>query len=604
MTNSTDADAPLFSTRAVSLVLTAYVAVFASLTVFTHLAQLAQLTFHVYATVAAATAGVVTLLLVALNAKSFNARSVRFDWQTASILLALGLLGAYLSAFWGIYTPDDAIYASNPIYYLDHPHSPMGFEVKSLYSGGAPFLSVSFLVAGAYEYVQAVAAHWLAVPYVKIYSGAAPALAGFVTVLALFRLIARFSRHAAGALIGTFVTLLVILMLGDTIRTPGGYLFMRNSFGRGILCSAGVYLLVISAWEYLERRERPQWWRLFLAITALSGMSTSAFMILPILGLVIFAAFHYAFAARPLELKAIVRTATGYFSAYWYLVLFALFVNHADKASNAVLINATYPSTFAKYAEFFVNPHMFVTPLVAAAACIAVLVVATGRQRLFLGAWMLLAVGLALNPWSGAALIRVFKGVYFRLFYILPFPPCVGMTVALLYSRLGQTRLALRLIGWTAVCVTAAALAFTLPSSALTSYGLMWDKAPDLDTAYDITRDVPPGVMLAPYELSHRVRMFSSLYPQMIVRKIDTGYFLTTQGRVQEAVRRREAQLFLAGAKTQFASFAALLEQYPEIRSVAFDRAGFVTDPSLERYLLDRGFTHSKDVHEFRILWR
>ena len=124
-------------------------------------------------------------------------------------------------------------------------------------------------------------------------------------------------------------------------------------------------------------------------------------------------------------------SAFSYFGSYAYLIIFGIFVSLVDKIGNALVFNSSYPDNFDGYLKAFLASSTWpATSLLALLFCIAGLMILNGQRRTFVSLWIILSIGLALNPIAAQLLLLVFRGIYFRLFYIIFHPLFAGMVAA------------------------------------------------------------------------------------------------------------------------------------------------------------------------------
>lgn len=335
-------------------------------------------------------------------------------------------------------------------------------------------------------------------------------------------------------------------------------------------------------------------------------MTTTSFMILPILGLIILIAYLLIYHR---ESKSTIKFVALYFSSYTYLIIYMAFVALKDGVGNAAFFNTSYPATFAGYLSFFGSITM-PTPLLTILFCLGAIVFTKGTKRVFLTWWVILAIFLVLNPLSGDLLIRFFRGIFYRMFYILPFPISAGILTSRLSSLVsGMKRKISISMAYGALILIPVSLTLAIPSSIFRNpiYALGdWSQHEEYLTAEAIISKTPKGLMLCPYPISGAIRMLSADYPQMITREDMVQYYLDVQGRKTEAELRLETDQFLSGSTQDSKTMLRLLDQYPEIRSVVFDRTVYSKNDSsqLNTQLKIRGFINKGAAGEYIIFWK
>jgi hypothetical protein len=571
-----------------------------SLTVLTLVAQALGIPFKLY--FRAALILIAALLAAAIaRARGSLSRPRSAEHENDALVLAglvvLCLAAAALSLMYhttGRVYLDDFYLVANPVYYTQHAQAAMSFEARTFYSGGLPVISIAFLTADAYEHILSIPAYLLKIDYVTVYYRLAAVLNAALLVLSLFYTLAHFTRDTKAALGGTAAVLCLLATMSENSWAIGNWAFLHGYEGRAILIMDGIPLLAAFSLDVLGRPTRRTWLQLFLFVTAMTGMSTSSFMILPLLGIILFLAWGMANRAQYPSVIAWAKSGGTYFSAFTYLIFFAALVSLVDKAGNAPVFNLDYPDNFYGYLQAFLASSAWpATVALSLLSWIAAVLVARGRMRAFLGAWFALAIILFLNPLSARLLLMLFRGIYFRLFYVVFHPLFGGVAAAWLAAS-------------ACILLLPAALSPTsLFLSPRYSFG-NWTPTDDYAPAQKIVNNAPEGLMLAPYPLSGAVRMISSNHPQIEARSDILSFYLGLQGRAEEAALRVRANDFLTGTATDFPAFERVVERYSELRSVVFSRSGLaeVNSPAVDQFLKDKGFVHHQGVEKYVVYWR
>jgi hypothetical protein len=656
-----------FSVTVLSSAVTLLMVILGILTIFTHLAQTFGLVFRQYA--------LISLLLTLLAAATFifftryQFRKIETkDIVVLCVVILVALLGAFISISLrrvGRFIPDEYYYGANPVYYIQHPDSKMGFELFFFYSGGEPFYSVAYLTATAFDYVLGTISYFTNIQFIKIYYLLGGGLGGFLIPISIFLAISRFTRNTASAALGTLFTTLSIFLLAETVWTPGGYSFVRAFEGKVIMLFAGIPLFIYYSLKYFAeyvtantvlrlrshspdalsggRRasalseveapnrngaasdSQPSLWvtnyisritpiiPLFFLITVLTGMSTSAFMVFPILAAIIFVSYWLTFRKTFRSFRDVMERGVIYLLSFFYLFYFAIFVALHDKVDTALAINVSngYTDSIREYLIGYYNPSIPLTPIFLIIFSLAILFVTKGKLRIFLSLWMGIVLLTVPNPITAKLLLTLFRGIYFRLMYIYPFPLVIGIFTASLYEMTSQT--VRRKILWAAASLVFCAFLFISPSSYFVSDRYTWGEwfsYKENASALEIVNIAPHGLMVAPYPTSGAVRMLDTGFDQLITRDDHLDVYLNLQGRSDEADLRMRAGDFLDGKVQEYDSFVRLMDMYPEVQSVVFYRKIFYRQEYAEtaRQLADLmktlGFTNRKDLEDTVIFWK
>jgi hypothetical protein len=205
------------------------------------------------------------------------------------------------------------------------------------------------------------------------------------------------------------------------------------------------------------------------------------------------------------------------------------------------------------------------------------------------------------NPIAAQPLLLFFRGVFYRLAYLYPFPLLVGIVIAILVERTTKYRTTI----WTAICALLLLIALILPTSIFRSDRFAWVPWYELKE-YVVAREAiqiaPEGLMLAPYPISGAVNTLNADYPQMIARLDTTEVFLAFQGQAEDGRLRSQVDGFLQNNNSSLESFLQLLNTYPEIRSIVMRNEVYV---KYNTEIITRlHFPHTQQIGGWRILWK
>lgn len=583
----------------ISFIATGFVWALAGMTVLTHASQILGIPFRTYAYLCAAVA-IVAAIAVVVDARVRLQHLERRDFSNLALIVLVGAIGSFLAVSMhrvGRISPDEYYYAANPVYYTQHPDSSMGFEDRLFYSTSTVD-SAAFFTAGAYEYAEAAWAYLANIRFATVYYIVGAGVTGFLIPLSIFLAVYCLSGSAAASTVGAFITVVAITLMGETSWAPGANAFVRAFEGKALLQFVSVPLLTAFSIRHFRKPGRSSWWTLAALAAASAGSSTTSFALLPILGIILWASYTIAFLRNELLRWRSIRGLAVYLASFGYLGVWAIFVARHDGIQTATFLNGGYPGSFAAYATTFIYAPFPLTPVLTVLGCLLAVISAQGKARSMLIWWIGLSVLIALNPWTAGFLLQYLRGIYYRLFYVLPFPISLGLAVAFLYRRLEDRNWRPRFVATAAACAAAAVLPFLIPVSVLRLPLYAWGNtlySGDLVRAAQITQTVPPGPMLAAYPLSGAVTMLDSDIPQMLTRPDLLDFYLRRQGDPTDAFLRSRSQLFLDGDATAMDSVDELLRRYPEIRSIVLDRQVYAgVQDALDPLLTSDGFSKVK----------
>jgi hypothetical protein len=203
---------------------------------------------------------------------------------------------------------------------------------------------------------------------------------------------------------------------------------------------------------------------------------------------------------------------------------------------------------------------------------------------------------LLFNPLVSEFVIKniTTENIYWRLFYLLPFPIIAGVAFAGLIKQNRGSRLAVAILF--AVVIPAAIWGPTSVlrpenGATLELSGYKIGRR-DLAAARHVIARAAPGTMFAPLELSGNILLLSSRFPQFHVREDYLGLMLRSVGQTQEFEARIKAYAYLYEQDVSpeaKAAFFHLIEQPGGPRHVVV-RTGSVNHAEIVRKLFDCGY--------------
>lgn len=591
------------SVTVVSLLFYLATAIFAMLTMLTHIAQIAHLPFKLYFGVALGICvGVVTFwfMIFKIQMARINIR----DIKNLLFLLSLGLVGSIISLIANRPDADDYYYIPNAVFYTQNPNTLMGFEVHYLFSS-TPLASFAWATSNAYEYIQALIAFGFRIDFLSVYYLLMPAIAGFMIPLAFFLAIIHFSDNVRSAIAGTLITVCVLLLLGETHRTFGNFSFVRIFQGKSILLSLGIPLFIAFSIDYFAKPSPLTWAGLFFVATALVGTSSTTAFILPALSSILSLAYIVSIKKYKFQIVA------GYFTSLLYVIMIALyiFIFWRTGIDNTSPANQNWPTTFLGHAEFFINYKTPLTPLLTIGSTFLAILLLKEKQRKFLVVWTVVSIGVFLNPITSSFLIEhiTSANVYWRMFYVYPFPLVVGILSSAVFTqtrRLSPTKqfsLALftSIILLGAICLSPTSV-FRQQSIHV---GAPTYKLPinAFKQAKEITAIAPAGVMLAPAPIGGLIAIIDSRFPQIRIREDAELTWL----HKNDANLRIAASDYVGGQGNDLLSFQGLISLYNNnIHSIVIQKIVLNKNIDCKNLLIMFGFTNQKDIGEYVVFWK
>jgi hypothetical protein len=366
--------------------------------------------------------------------------------------------------------------------------------------------------------------------------------------------------------------------------------------------AAGLVVFAAFTIDFFRSVSVKRWLALFLTATSMVGLSASSAMLMPIIVFVLAIACSFSYLRNTVSR---LRTGVLYCCSIIYPILYAgsVFLVSINQAGIEVPSTKYYPANFLGHAEYVFGPVAVVTLVISS---IFAVIFIKKYDRYFLILWMLLLIIFFLNPLATRLLIKrvIPQSIYWRLFYLYPFPLTLGLCGAGAASWIGKKLPRLNLVF--AGLVISLLLAAHLPASSPsifeprkacpnTTINVSDYKVTDLKYARKVLALAPPpGTMLAPETVCHSLPMLTSKYPQMRVRTDGIILWMSQQGKKEQADHRITASDFLGGQLTSRSlnSLVVVLDNCPQIRSVVAVR--YVADSLLFQLMNKYGFTERR----------
>lgn len=582
------------------------------LTLTTHLAQLIGISFSTYAFFCALAVVVsITVCSRPKLGKLFGQVRKQYPKTTAALLLcslSFGLLA--LTA----YSPDldDAIYVPNVVYYLENPAEPMDFRNHFVDSGEEPFFS-PHLGSLPFEYSIGAFSHLLGIPFLAGYYLLAPLFWGCMIPLVWYYLISRFSFSSSSAIWGTFILCLGLTLLGEQHRSFGNFSFNRIFQGKAVMFSIGLPLFTALTIDFFKDSNFRNWFAIFVISIAMVGFSTSSAVLVPMLSFLVGTASCLSYVAT---VKTRLLRLTQYFCSLLYPVVYAMGV---------LFISSRYLSPDEKTLQVQLSFYKNTVKVLGGTMVLCSLAIGTALALIFLRKndrnmliiWSVLLFVCFLNPLVMPLIAKYVTTpiIYWRIFYLMPFPLVLGISAAGLASLL-KGRSAKMMNFLMASIALVLLLAHLPPSSSSvfrhgprpTQLGLPSYKIADLSyTNRVMSLAPPPGTMLAPSTISTTLPMLTSSYPQIIVRPHTIKIWMTSAGTPDKAIHRKRAQQFVQGkySRRNFDSFSLVVQHNPQIRSIVFlHLSNHVIKPQVTKFMREQGFQETMTTDILKIFIR
>lgn len=346
----------------VALTLFLPIGVLAVVTVITHISQLFELPFRVYAYFSVAVSALFVIPTTYRLAREVATTSPSQRKNGLSLIL-LGLTGATLAVVSHRVSIDDYGYLANARYFLEYPATPLNLDIHYLFSESEPFQSLTWATSNPYEFLYAVLDFVFEVDFLWAYYVLGPTVVGFLIPLALYSLTRVFVANHVAAFFGVTVALLLVVMLFETTRTFGNFSFVRAVQGKAFVLTICLPALAAASLRFLTNRCLFHWAMVLLICVAGLGASASSIVLLPPLSLMIVGAL-WGSGGLKISRRAFIRQVILYGSAFTYLIAYAV-IYRLYFASDLGLdspANARWPRSFLRHLAFFWPPGTLELP--------------------------------------------------------------------------------------------------------------------------------------------------------------------------------------------------------------------------------------------------
>jgi hypothetical protein len=525
------------------------------------------------------------------------------------LVLLVSLAGALLATSINRPDIDDSIYVPKSVFYMENPDSELNMLMN--WVAGLP-KTTSTGIFQYYEITQAALAFKLNIHFLDLYHIVFPAIVGFLMCISMFLVVSLFDQRRWPPLLSVFFLLLIILSLGETHRAFGNLSIARGFHAKYMFMSVGVPAWVYFSLQFLTLRRRTTWIILTALGISMAGASTTAMVFLPFLSALVAASYVFN-EGEGFFLKDTLYLVGGYFSCLLPVVLLAL--NFRSYAKNNLgagsFINSGFPASFQDQLRLLINPDYPLTPFLFIFS-LAILLFFSAYRRFFL-CWIALGFIIFLNPVVSGFIINNFtsENIYWRLFYLLPFP----IIIAIAYLSLLKNSVASRAVSLLATGI-AFYSAFWGPTSvirtennAILAFPGYKIHEPELSMVKEIIAAFPRGSMLAPLEISSNIVLLSSKYPQFHMREDHLGFFLLNNGQHADFANRSKLFRYLyqddpnqdeKEGKEALAKLISSMES-PEL-VVTYDNSS--NKKGIENTLLHHGYVRAMKINHNYVVFR
>lgn len=570
----------------------------------TLMAQLNGFPFEIYSKISSYLTLFCIALAVVIIFPEYKCLQI-FDIKVTILIIILGMMGAAISLVTNRHSSDDYFYIPNAVHFLENPSEKLDF-IQHYYKSSDHSMLSSYNQGTSltYEYFQAGLAHNTQTNFLNIYYIYCLMLMGFLVPISNFLMISEFTNNSSHAFAGTIIVVSVLLVLNETGRTFGTFAFPKIFQGKGVFMSIGIPSFIAFSISYFKNGIARKWFALFFTTTALIGMTSTAALMIPMLALVLFLTNWSFKVSKPFTIYIASRDVM-YILSISSSFIYVAFLFIAVKCGNSVNpLSVQGSMNFVDHVRYFIEPTLPITPVLVAIFTIGIFSF-NGWQRKFLSVWILLLIVLILNPLSAKILVGtvVPPNIYWRLFYLYPFPLVVGIVGAKVWRRLevSKHRNAGAILIFLVLCLSS--IQYIRHFYQRDQIQLAGYKIPpaDLALAQEIAHNAPDGLMLSPPNIYGLIPMLVSNKPQVRMR-----------GDSRAVVERKEYFLTIrasrfVGGETRFQKeFFELVSK--KAVDVLVIKSTLLLDKSIgltiRQILESNGYINQSHTEEYTIIWR
>jgi hypothetical protein len=471
--------------------------------------------------------------------------------STLWLLLLLAAIGSLLSLTAIRPDADDVNYTSRVVYFLENPDAPLDLKFHDYWILQTEMTS-ALKIFQTWTFFCGYIAYLSGIPFLDVYHLYLPALGGAAIPLAWFLAFTKFTKNPTMAVLASLAVCVFLSLNGEPHRAFGNFAFVRIWHSKAILMSAVPPLFLHLTLNFFERPSFDNWKKLFLLLTTCAGLSAMATYFMPFLGVLFGASSWFKYRTN---VSSYLRTLVAYFSAYAYLALLVSYtLSAADRTRIAYFGFAGWPDTFiGQFKLVFIDWISYPFTGLVAFSLFGLLAV-PGANRKFLATWLILSIALFINPIVFPIISKNITtlNTYWRLFYLLPFPLVVGLTTLFLERTLASKPKTLYI--WFAVLIMVGACGnilfphvstFARLPFAIGQYKFNPTSESEAKEIIDLS---VPGPMLAPTAYSTIIPIYTSKFPQVVVREFNLMAHAVAKGELAEAQRRVNAQRYVSGS--------------------------------------------------------
>lgn len=511
---------------------------------------------------------------------------VERDFTTVGMLTILLLICGAASLFAIKPSGDDVGYVSRIVYFLDNVDYNLDLTTYDYALLDEKF-ERPFVVFDAIGFVWAYLCLLFDVAFVDLYYLFIPFFWGVLLPMAWYLVFSKIAKSSASAVLAATGVCVFLSVLGLTNKQFGHVAFLRIWQGKSVVMSVVVPIFIAFSLDFFRKPGFKNWLKSCSVLVTTTGLSATSLFLFPFVGLSLGAG--YLCSRVPVVHLKDLKKCLFYYGCFWYLVLAGIFAMNNICREGVSVSNLYFPTTFFGQYRLVFGDFPGPASMALSLAVLAGFILVDRDSRKFLLGWVLFAVAFGLNPFvfPHVSSLVTTNNAYWRLFYALPFPFLVGIPIIFvmdaMYGSFGRRGTAgrhrnhravatirgkARYVGVAVFCsmVIAGVAVNAVPNRYAVfqkaDFGFFRHKIGyQLEQSVkDIIRHSPSGPMLAPFEYSSKIPLFSSRHPQVAVHfHLLMGYGVM-YNELEEARSKLRAVAYISNPESKYMRYLRNLE--------------------------------------------
>lgn len=464
---------------------------------------------------------------------------------------------------------DDFYYLANATYFVAHPQSRMGLEINFIYSPDLKLTSFTWGTSTPFEYAQAAIAYVTGFSILQIYYYLNPILMGIGSYFSLFLCTSLFLKRTHANLLGALGAIVVVSFIDDTIRAVGNLYVTRIFQGKVAFLAVALPVYFYVSFLYFGGLSKKLLWLLGIIALASIGMTASSLFILVFASLTVaIVLLVECWMTENLRLlRPICLLQLPLIPVFLYGITYKFFFGKGLEANS--LANADWPTTMVGHALFYFNNGFSWSGAIYFSCWLFAIYALAGWGRRVILLWGIVPWFIFLNPWLGDFFIKklYLENIYWRLFFILPFPLVIAITVSNFVEKILltlPTRSRVISLGATSAFLAGLLLFFVPTWRNLLNWPIR-EKIPHPQSVVleHIFSQGLSGVVLAPDPVSGLIALKAPEAVNIVIRLGVEQVLFSNAGAPDEAWNRFWAAHFLWSAdKTHAVDFKKIVLRY------------------------------------------